>query len=273
MKTRIKARVPILVLAGFVVVILVCLGLARAGMMEDAEDVEEVQSPPAVFLCPVSKLSDNGKCMECHQMVLDNGKPKFGLKEVMFDAIYAEKPYQLNIYEENGFVRAHYVLTSITPDMIDEIRVYLLAHPEITKLIVEIHSPGGSVMDAWRIVGLLDNIKQSGVHVETRCNGLAASAGAILLVAGDTRLVSPTAEIMIHKVWQFSMFDIADPDSAEDKADVLKHFQQNINEFIASRTNITVEELNQNTFHKMWWMTGKEAVELGVAQGFISKNR
>ena len=253
---------------------LLIIGVAYADIHSDAEELlakEQAPKAPEPFLCPVSKISDNDKCMTCHQMVIEQGKPKFGLKEILLESSYEAKPFALEIMQEGDAIVGYYVLSGISPSVVEKINRYLLENLEIKKLIIEIHSPGGSVMDAWRIIGLIEEMKARGIEIETRCNGVAASAGAILLVAGDKRLVSPHAEIMIHKVWQFSMFDIADPDSAEDKAEVLKHFQRNINEWFASRTKISVKELNSNTFHKMWWLTGLEAVELGVATGLIGE--
>eukprot|EP00918_Siedleckia_nematoides_P041919 GHVU01091308.1.p1 GENE.GHVU01091308.1~~GHVU01091308.1.p1 ORF type:complete len:277 (-),score=9.40 GHVU01091308.1:2722-3552(-) len=238
-------------------------------------EVEEevAPAPPEAFRCPVSQLSDNSTCMSCHKMILEDGKPKFGLKEILIEAAYEEKPFNLNIVSSDGKLAGYYLLSDIRPQILDQIKRYMFEHPELKKLIIEIHSPGGSVMDAWRIVGIIKEMQSRGIVVETRCYGMAASAGSILLIAGDIghRFVNPHAEIMIHKVWTFSMFSVADPDSSEDKTDMLKHFQKNINEFFASRTKITISELDSKTFHKMWWLQGSEAVELGVADGLIGE--
>ena len=128
-------------------------------------------------------------------------------------------------------------------------------------------------MDAWRMVGTIDELRSRGIGVETRCYGFAASAGGILLVAGDIgkRYVSPHAEIMVHKVWTFSMFSVSDPDSSEDKANILKHFQSNINKFFEERTKLTNEQINSKTRHKQWWLTGEEAIELGIADHLVKE--
>ena len=257
-------------------ILFVMVGVSNAihsSYMGEVEEVEEAPAPPEMYRCPVSQMSDNSKCMDCHKMVLENGKPKFGLKEISLEAAYEEKPFGLNIVYSDGKLAGYYLLSDIRPTMLDQVKRYMFEHPEIGKLIIEVHSPGGSVMGAWRMVGMIEEMRTRGIKIETRCYGLAASAGGILLIAGDigSRFVNPHSHIMIHKVWSFSMFSVADPDSSEDKTDMLKHFQKNINDFFAARTNITVEELNSKTFHKMWWLTGREAVELGVADGMIGE--
>jgi ATP-dependent Clp protease protease subunit len=246
-------------------------GVCYAEFAAPEEEKAEEAKPPAPFLCPGSKVSDNNKCMVCHQMVLRDGKPAFGLKEVLIESNYEEKPFGLKIMSEHGQLAGYYYLTDIRPSVLEEIKRYLYENPEIKKLIIDIHSPGGSVMGAWKIVGVIEEMRTRGIEIETRCYGLAASAGGIILVAGDIgkRSVNPHAEIMVHKLWQFSMFSVDDPDSSEDKTEMLKHFQKNINDFFEKRTNLTHQILDDRTFHKMWWLTGAEAVELGIADRLI----
>jgi ATP-dependent protease ClpP protease subunit len=244
-------------------------GTAAAQHAGDQEMVEEESQPEVA--CPVTRFTDNKACMDCHQMVIENGKIKFGLKEISPESNFSGKPYCLEIVQESvGGPPVGYVEISGTGSTkFRLIADYLGWHPEIKKVIVELHTGGGSIMDAWKSIGTIKEIQSKGVHVETRVYGLAASAGVVLLVAGDTRLVSPNAEIMIHKVWTFTMFDIKTPDSSQDQADVLKHFQDNINRFLMDRTNLTEDQLNDKIFKRNWWITGAEAIELGIATGSI----
>lgn len=275
MKTLISVFAACLLVSCLLVLGLTAYAEIPAGVVDEEGEMleEEAPSPPEPFLCPVSKMSDNGKCMNCHQMILENGKPKFGLKEIALEDAYGEKPFNFHIIYSDGELAGSYLVSDIRPSILAQVKRYILEHPEIKKLIMEVHSPGGSVMDAWRMVGILDELRAAGIKIETRCYGMAASAGGLLLIAGDigSRFVGPHSHVMIHKVMTFSMFSVADPDSSEDKTDMLKHFQKNINEFFAERTNISVEELNSNTFHRMWWLTGREAVELGVADRLIGE--
>jgi ATP-dependent protease ClpP protease subunit len=258
-------------------VLLICtIALAVGGVsyafFDDAEAVvEEQAAPPAPFECPVSRLSDNSKCLDCHQMILKDGKPTFGLKEILLSASYEQKPFDLKIQMENGEVVGYYYLSTINASGLAAIKRYYYEHPELKRLIIDIHSPGGSVFFAWKIVGIIQELQSRGIVVETRAYGIALSAGGMILIAGDIgeRTVSPYTEIMIHKVWSFSMFSLDDMDSSEDKTELLKHLQANINRLFESRTNITPEQLNDKTYKKMWWVTGTEAVELGIADRLI----
>jgi ATP-dependent protease ClpP protease subunit len=247
-----------------------CSGLALAQHAGDEEVAAKEEKGPEVF-CPATRFTDNAKCMACHQMVTENGKIKFGLKELPPESNFSGKPYCMEIVQEyvGGPPVGYIEINSTGSAEFRKTADYLAWHPQIKKIIVELHTPGGSIMDAWRSIGIIKEIQAKNVHVEMRVYGIAASAGVILLVAGDTRLVNPHAEIMIHKVWTFSMFDMKTPDSSQDQADTLKHFQDNINQFLRDRTNMTETQLDDQIFKKDWWMTGSEAIELGIATGTI----
>ena len=257
-------------IASYILAVLLAVNVAWAE--DQSGKPEEKKEVPEVY-CPVTRYSDNARCDDCHTMLLKDGRPTFGLKEVRLDAAHSAKPYSMDVVMERGELVAYLMVQSISSVQFRETSQYLYNHPEFKKLVVEIHSPGGSVMAAWRIVGIIEEMRAHGITVETRCYGLAASAGGILLIAGDigNRYVSPHAEIMLHKVWQFSMFDISDPDSAEDKANILKHFQENINRFFQERTNLNPKTIDEQTYHKMWWFTGREAIEHGVADHLIGE--
>jgi ATP-dependent Clp protease protease subunit len=257
----------------FTMVVLLIAGLAY-GEFGHPGDMTEAKEKEPEKGCPVTQFTDNGKCMDCHQMILENGKPKFGLKEIKLENMFSGKPYKLEILNQGAEHVAYLNIGSIDTSLsnaLQETSAYLYLHPEIRKLILEVHSGGGGVMSAWRAIGYIDEMRQRGILIETRCYGMAASAGVILLVSGDIghRYAHEHAEIMIHKLWTFSMFSVSTPDSAEDKAKTLKHFQANINSYIAGRTNFTADELSDKTYHKDFWFSGKEALAFGVVDHLV----
>jgi ATP-dependent protease ClpP protease subunit len=199
------------------------------------------------------------------------GEQYFGLKELAIDANYNQKPGLMDIIKDGDGLAAYLYITGTDSRSFRQASEYLYWHPDLKKLIVELHTGGGSIMDAWRSVGIIKEMQSRGIVVEVRVYGMSASAGVFLLVAGDIghRFVNPNAEIMIHKIWTFKMFDLKDPDTAEDEAAILKHFQDNIDNFIKSRSKLTLEQLKEATFKKDYWMTGAEAVEFGLADGLI----
>lgn len=231
------------------------------------------EAKPEIW-CPATKISDNDKCMSCHRMRKDTaGKAYFGLRELPLDANYSEVPYNVKIISEDQQLVPYVNIDGTNSEKFWDAAQYIFWHPEFKKVVIEIHSPGGSVMDAWRSVGIVQEMQKRGILVETRCYGLSASAAVLLLASGDIghRYVSPHSEIMMHKVWTFKMFAIATPDSAEDQAATLKHFQENLNSFLISRSKLTKEKIEEFIFKKDFWFTGEKAIELGLADKFIGE--
>lgn len=64
--------------------------------------------------------------------------------------------------------------------------------------VLLIDSPGGSGSAALKMVQTISEMKSNGTKVVTKVDSLAASAGAILFMQGDIRIMSPTATIVLH---------------------------------------------------------------------------
>jgi len=144
-------------------------------------DKEKKEESPLKFVvpCPISKMTNN--CLECHVMRLENGKEIFGLKEIKQDA-YRQCPNGTQIVDGKGY----YLVGEITngeSNLIREHFDYLKLH-NIKYTVFDVHSPGGSLFAAWRIKGFINEFESEGGVVETRVRGFAASAAAILFVAG-----------------------------------------------------------------------------------------
>jgi len=258
-----------------IIIILCSLFVVSIGFAYETVETKETKTTAPDTHCPATLISDNNLCMNCHAMRIDeNGKPYFGLEEIDPAANFSDKPGIIdNIYrDEDGWV-VYLEINGVGAAYLRKTANYLKWHPEIKKVVVELHTGGGSIMEAWRACGIIKELQEKGIIVEMRVYGLSASAGVILMVAGDIghRFVNPNAEIMIHKIWTFKMFSLDTPDSAEDEANTLRHFQENINNFILSRSKMTKKELDECIFKKDFWMTGKQAVEYGLADGFIGE--
>ena len=128
---------------------------------------------------------------------------------------------------------------------------------DIHKVVIEIHSQGGPLFEAQRIVNLMQYWQSKGVTIETRVYGMALSAGFYIFVAGDRRLVSRDADLMWHTI-----------QGVGDDA-ILKHLQGIRHRYLASRGNLTVEELDEMVANRDIWMSGKDAVKYGFADGYL----
>lgn len=126
----------------------------------------------------------------------------------------------------------------------------------------------------WRIIALMDEWKNSGRQIKCIVRGFCASAGFILLnnASPGQRFVANNSEIMWHEVQSIELvfgFKVSSPSDKEDEARILRHFQNNGNNFLASKGKMSKEEIDERIRKREWWMTGAEAVELGFADGLI----
>lgn len=235
------------------------------GFFAFAEEKKEEKTEPLKW-CPKTLISDNDKCMECH--VMSGGK--FVLKETKPDA-HINYPFGTEIlnYGTEEAVGFYFLNGTITLSEASLVRNYLnfLGKHGIKKAIIEIYSGGGSVFAGWRIKGYFDQWRASGGIVETQVMGVAGSAATIIFLAGNKgyRQINPQAELMFHELWTFKLFDFATPSDKEDEAKVLRHLQDTISAWIASRSKLSKEELDERIRKKEFWINGEQALELGFA--------
>lgn len=234
-----------------------------------AEDDAKAKGEQSI--CPVTKIKDNARCMDCHLVVVEKGKARWGLKECDPHKQFNYPSMNFRFDDENGNRIARLLLTDISSYEIERSFVYLQSHPEVKKFIIELQNPGGSMFSMWRIIGLMDAYKAKGNIIETRCHGFAASAAFILFVNGSkgNRLVSPEALFMWHEVMSFSFLEIKTPSSTEDEAQVMRKFQNTAHSWLAARAKVSKEKIDENVRKREWWLTGSEMVEYGFADGLI----
>ena len=233
---------------------------------------KEDEGPKSI--CPTTLMEgDVYSCMKCHMMRRDKkGRPVFGLKEV---ATYAEltesAPANTHVIDRDGKPIVWHFLTTIKAWDVKALYDWLSWHPELRHIVVDIQSPGGSLFEAERIVGLMSELKVKGYTIETRCYGFAASAGFYVFVNGSKghRYASEYAELMWHELITFSFYDISGPADKEDEAAVLRHLQDGRNERIAAVTNMTKDQLDAKIRKKEFWINGREALKWGVADHLL----
>jgi len=232
---------------------------AEEEMTEDTKSIEPSalkEVAELVGACPTKGLIKD--CLKCHEA------PNF---EVDYD--YPNS--YIEIHESaTGKKLGYFVLSNIADTQVKEAFEFL-DKLNIKYIVIEVHSPGGSMMGALRIISLMDYYRNKGFTVETRCHGFAASAGFMVLAAGNKglRFVSPTSLLMWHEVQTFKMFDLSNPSDSADEAAILRFFQDNGNEWLSTRCNLSKEEIDKKVYKSEWWLTGREALKYGIADSFL----
>jgi ATP-dependent Clp protease protease subunit len=122
-----------------------------------------------------------------------------------------------------------------------------------------INSPGGSVTAALAIYDTMNHIKSD---VATICVGLAASAGAVLLAAGQKgkRFALPNSEIMIHQV-----IGAAEGQATEIEIEArhILRVKEKINRIFAKHTGQPFSQIEKDA-DRNFFMDAEEAKKYGV---------
>jgi ATP-dependent Clp protease, protease subunit len=145
--------------------------------------------------------------------------------------------------------------------------LFLAADDPEKDISLYINSPGGSTSAGFAIFDTMNYISPD---VRTICTGMAASFGAMLLLAGTKgkRFALPNSEIMIHQPLGGARGQATD---LEISAKRILKLRQHINEIIAEKTGQPVEKVALDT-DRDYFMSAYEAKEYGIIDEIIEKN-
>ena len=137
--------------------------------------------------------------------------------------------------------------------------LFLEAEDPDKDIFVYINSPGGSVSAMLAMYDTMQFIKPD---VATTCMGLAASAGAFLLMAGTTgkRAALPNSRIMIHQPMGGTQGQVSDMIIMTEEA---KRTKDKINELLVKHTGQPLERIEKDTDRNNF-MSPEEAKEYGL---------
>ena len=127
------------------------------------------------------------------------------------------------------------------------------------EISMYINSPGGIVTSALAIYDTMQYIKSP---VSTVCMGMAASAGSLILAAGEAgqRVALPNARIMVHQPSGGFRGQASD---IELHAADIRYTKRRLNEIYVHHTGRTYEEV-EKTLDRDHFMSPEEAKAWGV---------
>lgn len=142
--------------------------------------------------------------------------------------------------------------------------LFLAAEDNEKDISIYINSPGGSITAGFAIFDTMQYIKPD---VRTICTGMAASFGAMLLLAGTKgkRFALPNSEIMIHQPLGGARGQATE---IEISARRILKLREHINEIIADRTGQSIEKVARDS-DRDYYMSAAEAKEYGIIDEII----
>jgi len=131
-----------------------------------------------------------------------------------------------------------------------------------------INSPGGDITSLFAIYDTMQYIKPD---VSTICMGQAASAAAVLVLAGTKgkRYALPHSRILLHQPHGGASGQAVD---IEIQAKEITRYRKLLEELIAEHTGQTLEKVSKDT-DRDYILTAEEAVEYGVVDEVITSRK
>ncbi len=131
---------------------------------------------------------------------------------------------------------------------------------------IYINSPGGSVTAG---LGIYDTMQFIQSDVATICTGMAASMGAVLLVAGaeGKRSALPHSRVMIHQPLGGVQGQASD---IEIEAREIQKFKKELYTIIADHSHTPYDKVWQDS-DRNYWMTAAEAKEYGMIDNVLER--
>ena len=127
-------------------------------------------------------------------------------------------------------------------------------------LQIDIHSPGGSVIDGYTLYNEILELRERGVYVTARIT-LAASMASVIAMAADEVVIKRGGRMMIHEA---STGSHGDADTLRNAADLLESISDEIAGIYAERTGLPRNDVRK-MMKKETWLNADEAIEKGFA--------
>lgn len=135
------------------------------------------------------------------------------------------------------------------------------------NISIRLNTYGGDCVTAFVIHNRLRELARDGAALTCIVDGVAMSAGTVIMAACDMVKVNPASLIMIHKCWTF-VFGGYNADELRDLAEQNDAYDQAIISTYTRKTGLSATVLS-HMMSETTYLTGKEAVEKGFADELI----
>jgi ATP-dependent Clp protease protease subunit len=176
---------------------------------------------------------------------------------------------QLDVFSRLMMDRIIFLGTEIndyTANTLQAQLLYLDSVDNTKDISIYINSPGGSV---YAGLGIYDTMQFINSDVATICTGMAASMGAVLLVAGaeGKRSALPHSRVMIHQPLGGVQGQASD---IEIEAKEIRKFKEELYTIISEHSHTPFDKVWADS-DRNYWMTAEEAKEYGMIDNVLKK--
>lgn len=167
---------------------------------------------------------------------------------------------QMDVFSRLMMDRIIFLGTEIddyTSNVIEAQLLYLDSVDNTKDISLYLNTPGGSV---YAGLGIYDTMQFISAKIHTICTGIAASMGAILLVAGADRAALPHSRIMIHQPLGGIEGQASD---IEITAKEILKLKDELYQILSDHTHQPIKKIRTDA-DRDYWMTSKEALAYGM---------
>lgn len=169
---------------------------------------------------------------------------------------------QMDVFSRLMMDRIIFLGTEIndyTANVIQAQLLYLNSTDPEKDIHIYLNTPGGSV---YAGLGIYDTMQFVDAKINTICTGMAASMGAVLLVAGENgrRAALPHSRVMIHQPLGGIQGQASD---IEITAREILKLKDELYQIISKHSKQPIDKIRQDA-DRDYWMTAQEALQYGM---------
>lgn len=135
------------------------------------------------------------------------------------------------------------------------------------NVTIRLNSYGGDAVVGIVIHNRLRDIAAKGTHLTCIVDGVAMSAGSVIMCACDTVKVNPSSLVMIHKGWSF-LYGSYNADELRKSAEAMDAYDTAMVSIYKRKSGLS-DTVIRHMMSDTTYMTGKEAAEKGFADEVI----
>ncbi|MBO4454179.1 MAG: ATP-dependent Clp endopeptidase proteolytic subunit ClpP [Paludibacteraceae bacterium] len=176
---------------------------------------------------------------------------------------------QMDVFSRLMMDRVIFLGTEVndyTANVIQAQLLYLDSVDSERDIHLYLNTPGGSV---YAGLGIYDTMQFVRAKVATICTGLAASMGAVLLVAGEKgmRASLPHSRVMIHQPLGGVQGQASD---IEITAKEILKLKEELYQILSDHSGHSIDQIRQDA-DRDHWLTAQEALEYGMIDKVYTK--
>ena len=178
---------------------------------------------------------------------------------------------QMDVFSRLMMDRIIFLVTEVndyTANVIQAQLLYLDSVDSERDISIYLNTPGGSV---YAGLGIYDTMQFISSRVGTICTGMAASMGAVLLVAGEKgmRAALPHSRVMIHQPLGGIQGQASD---IEITAKEILKLKDELYQIISDHSGKAMEQIRKDA-DRDHWMTAQEALEYGMIDRVYARKK